>query len=1258
MTSGRTADDDLPRVKPTGAAEPRLLALRVHGFKSFAERTNVEFGPGISAIVGPNGSGKSNLADALRWALGEQGRALRSRKAEDVIWAGSEKRAAQGMADVSLVIDNSDGLLPVDYQVLELGRRLYRSGENDYLLNKTRVRLRELVDLLDAAHLADNAFLFIGQGMVDQALALRPEERRPLFDEVAGVRRHERRRRRAEEQLTESEANLARVEDILGELRPQARRLAAHAEQQATRETTADELAGALISAMHARWFEAAGRAALTSQTRDRARSEVDRAMRELEAAESVVSALAHAMTARATIERARREAHEAAQVASNAGRLRGARLTFETEALERDRQRLTDERAAAAAELAAGRRALAVPIPSRDLDLEAALAEAERALAGALEELAALRGVQQAQGQEVAALRRAAAAREAEVETTRRRVAEAERRLEEAAAQVAAASAHRSELDEVLDAARTSLSAAQEAEGVVAARRESARQRAASAEAARLTADQQVASASTSLASMRAQLTALEVRLAEEESRGIARAARKLGGRRVDEDLLIDPLFRQAAEAALSESARAYVVAANAVASLASERGSLVIAERAGATTAADDARERRFRERLAAAGGGILEAAIRRDANGAARRLLARAAWLPDLAACLAIQTWLPPGWIVVPRDGGAVVSDLAVTLGTTESVLERRAEVVRLSAVTEALEADLARLRGAASTADAEAVSADADVDAARAAESRAGAARRAAEEAERLAARQLETVAREAAWHEAQAERLGGDLERARLAVAALQSDATLARPGNEGAAAGSEPVPGAAAALAAWEARAAGLRARRDLVAEQAASRDALRRDAEHRRARAEASVLTAEDRVARADREIASLIERDRALGTERDALRDELAASEAAEAAAREALAAVRAADAADRDRLDRVEQDATAARERLRATDGLLRAADHADLGARLGLDALHEGFIVELAGLGELGMARLAQVAGVEVASPASPGPAAASSDGESPGIDAAIPSQDDLAVSEEVARLEAVLSEVIPIWAGRPPAGAPPSLARLGQLRRRFHDLGALDPVAVDEYAAIKSRLDALETQASDLGTAIARTRELIVELDTMIGDRFQTTFRALETAFAARFEQLFGGGFARLTLTDPADIGSSGIEIVARPPGKKPQALAMLSGGERALTAVALLFAMLEVRPVPFCVLDEVDAALDESNIGRFTDALRSLAHRTQFIVITHNRGTIEAADALYGVTSGDDSVSRVISLRLDEAQAIAARDRTELAPAG
>src|SRR4051794_29161174 len=245
---------------PDRAAEPRLLALRLQGFKSFAERTSVEFGPGISAVVGPNGSGKSNLADGLRWALGEQGRSLRTRRSEDVIWAGSERRAAQGMADVTLVLDNADALLPVDFGIVELGRRLYRSGENDYLLNKQRVRLRDLVDLLDAAHLAENAFLFIGQGMVDQALALRPEERRPLFEEVAGVRRHERRRRKASEQLLESETNLGRVEDILAELRPQARRLAQLAEQQTSRRTAGEELADAIVATAHARWHAAAAR--------------------------------------------------------------------------------------------------------------------------------------------------------------------------------------------------------------------------------------------------------------------------------------------------------------------------------------------------------------------------------------------------------------------------------------------------------------------------------------------------------------------------------------------------------------------------------------------------------------------------------------------------------------------------------------------------------------------------------------------------------------------------------------------------------------------------------------------------------------------------------------------------------------------------------------------------------------------------------------------------------------------------------------
>jgi chromosome segregation protein len=454
------------------------------------------------------------------------------------------------------------------------------------------------------------------------------------------------------------------------------------------------------------------------------------------------------------------------------------------------------------------------------------------------------------------------------------------------------------------------------------------------------------------------------------------------------------------------------------------------------------------------------------------------------------------------------------------------------------------------------------------------------------------------------------------------------------------------------ALVVWQSRATELRGRRDRLADELAQRDAARRDAEHRRSRAEAALTSAEDRLGRAERELMALIDRVQALAQQRDALRDEVAGSVAREAGARESLIAVRAAETEDREHLDRAERDAAAARDRVRLADERLRAADHADLEARLAMEALREGVIVELAGLGDLALAHLTALTTRPGGSPST------AEDRIDPGAHPAGVDVDEAAVSVEVAALEAALTEVAAIWASLPPETPPPSPARLGQLRRRFHELGAVNPFAHDEYAEVRLRLETLETQASDLQVAIRRTRELIVELDTMIGDRFQATFRALETAFARRFEQLFGGGFARLSLTDPADIGSSGIEIVARPPGKKPQALALLSGGERALTAVALLFAMLEVRPVPFCVLDEVDAALDEANIGRFADSLRTLAHQTQFIVITHNRGTIEAADALYGVTSGDDSVSRVISLRLDEAQALAARDGTELAPAG
>jgi chromosome segregation protein len=1214
------------------SAPPRLLGLRLHGFKSFAERTVVEFGGGISAIVGPNGSGKSNLADALRWALGEQGRSLRTRKSEDVIFAGSERRAAIGMADVTLILDNADGLLPVDYRVLEIGRRLYRSGENDYLLNKGRVRLRDLVDLLDAAHLADNAFLFIGQGMVDQALALRPDERRPLFEEVAGVRRHERRRRRAEDQLTEAETNLARVQDILAELRPQARRLAAQAQQQATRETAGADLVRELLASAHVRWHEAAARVAVTGERLAAARSDVDRSLAALGSAEAEAATIARDLGARTSIVAERRAEHDAAGSALAEGRLTEARLAGELANASRERARLEGERTAATADLAAQRRVVAEPVPARDVDAEAELSAAERDLADALAELAGLGAGRDSDDAAAGALKRAAAAQEAELETARRRAADATRRAAEERADLEAAAGRAVEDDRRAVSARERLAKAIASEVAARNGREAARNAAEAADTARDRAREAASSAYSLAADLAGRLAAIEARTTEEESRPIAQVVRRFGGKRVDAGLVVEPGLRAAVETALGEVARAYQVERAAAAQVGGARGTLVVAP-SKASAAGKATNDARAVTAASALGGGRLADAVRQDPLGAASRWLATAVWVPDLAALLELQPDLPPGWLAVVRDGTVAAGPLTLTFGRAEGVLERRAAADQLTTeLTAAREAER-RTEAEATAAASAATAARAALEGVRTAEDRAASERQRVEEEERIAGRAHEASAREAAWHTAQLERLDAE------AAAAEANVLSLAASGAAGATPPGAPASGDAAAVAAWERRATELRTRRDRLASAQAERDRERRAAEDRRARAQTIATVDEERIAAADGEIASLVEREHTLRLELDAARRGLETARGREADARAALDHAQSADVTDRQRLTAAEAAATAAREMLRAAETRSRSNEVADLEARLGLDAIREGLLVELAALGELGVRALASVVtGDDTAVAAWSAP---SSD------DAARADDTDEETGEDERALAAALESAAAVWSASPPPDAPPSPGRLATLRRRYHELGASNPFAVTEYAEVRERLDAMETQERDLRAAIVDTRRLIEELSAMVADQFRTTFRALEGAFDARFQQLFGGGFARLSLTEPDDLASTGVEIVARPPGKKAQALAMLSGGERALTAVALLFAMLEVRPVPFCVLDEVDAALDEANVGRFAEALRSLADKTQFIVITHNRGTIETADALYGVTVGEDSVSRVVSLRLDEATAIA-----------
>jgi chromosome segregation protein len=1116
----------------------RLLAVRLQGFKSFALRTAVEFGPGISAVIGPNGAGKSNLADALRWAFGEQGRALRSRRSEDMIFAGSEGRPAVGMADVSVDIDNADGLLPMDYRVVQLGRRLFRSGENEYLLNGTRVRLRDLEELLDVAHLADNAFLFIGQGMVDQALALRPEERRPLFEEVAGVRRHERRKRAAQDRLVEAEANLARVRDVIAELRPQARRLAGQARQQAVRLEAAIALADAVVAAGRAAWHEASTLWRDAHERRSVAQAAVDVAIAELRAADDAAAEISASIEDRSRRQRAARSALDAARGELQAARLAEARATAQREALDRERQRVREDGVAVDERIAAARRELALPLevpPGAPID--------------------------------AVTLDASPGSGEDDVRSARDRLAERRRALAEEDAATQRAIALEAESREALDAALGALAEASEAASAALGAVEAQRRLVAAIGGRHGLAEQRLRVVRVDEVRSRERMAAIDERLRLPADAAVLPSAEPLAAH-----VSVEAALRAAVEGALGAAADSALLDSAALGA-GPRSATFVLRDVPGPPLAPGEGDA--VRAAAARAGGGHLVDAVRDDPSGVVRRLLARAVWVPDLGAALRVAPALPPGWTVTTATGDRLGADgvLEAMPATSRIALrdERAAAEVALAdsaAAAERASGDLAA--AAAELEEAEKTLADRERSAAE-----LDAQRRALARSEADASRRHELAAREAAWARAQQ-------DRRRAEVAELEETVRGQRP----------PDDDVRRRVAAWNAYWDAVRERQRLEGTLAA--DVARSEA----------IASEEARTAEASAELSAEGER----------LAGVLAPLEARVAEHEAAVAAIDVDEGGSRDRQEAAERQRRSARERLHAAEAEARATEVAELEARMALDAARERLLVELAVLGLVGLVALG--GGTEDT-----------------------PSDDEL----DGDRLERALEAVVADWSASPPPAEVPSDSRLAALRRRYHELGAVNPFAAEEHAEISARLTSLESQRDDLERAIAATRELIGDLERLIAEQFQATFRALETAFERRFNQLFGGGEARLSLTDPADPAASGVEIVARPPGKKAQPLAMLSGGERALTAVALLFAMLEVRPVPFCVLDEVDAALDEANIGRFAAALRELADTIQFIVITHNRGTIEEADALYGVTIGEDAVSRVISLRLEAA---------------
>ena len=1149
----------------------RLKELRLHGFKSFADQTRFVFERGVNAVIGPNGSGKSNMADAVRWVLGEQSnRSLRTRRADDVIFGGSEQRRPQGMAEAVLTLDNADGWLPIDFAEVSIGRRAYRSGESEYLINGARARLRDVVELLGEGRLGANELVVVGQGTVDAALSLRPEERRQLFEEAAGVKGLQVRRNEASGRLVRSRDNLTRVGDLMGELKPQVRRLAMQAEHQQQHDTIGAR-ARTLVVTSHRR-REQAARAAL-GEARRRAAA-ADAALEQHRAAqEAGRAAIAASEASYWEAEEASRLAAAARQAAReelirSEGRLEGiaAREAELAASLAREEHEL-EEITALLATFADGTAGQAV-----DPALAAA-AEAERSWQASVTELAAADDALLAAEQAVSELRagqsdriaaRARAHEEAERQRTRQEQAERER---------ADATAALAELRVAAEAAAAVLAQASgDAAAALAALDARGHQRDA-AQAAADTTRQHAVEIGERLQATRAELAALA-----EPHDAASRLGRRLST--AGWPSLLDEV----------EAPEGSWPAIEAV--VGGELEGVLLWTDDDPTTQIGDARGA---ARLLAPG--IASASAERAvALDAVRGLRTLAEWIgleaapaafvrtvvaADLAALLDGWPRLPAGWAAVTEEG-----DLADGRGI---VLRGRGDPpggasARAHARRRELAAAIAELESDSSAAQQAAHEA---ADALRAARGAHLAAREAHDEADRAIRRAREGHDAAIAAERRAAERV----EQLATDLRALDADRSPAlTPASDDGTDG----------LDALQAAADGARQRRDALARRRdEARDAWTGT---RRAAAEIQTQTASTVSERATRE-ARAAQLRAAMPERRDAL--ERAAHERATLA-----------------------EPHQAAREAVEAADARSMSAEATRAARRADLQRL-EG---ERGGAGpRLGqLERESQAAAIEAS--------------RRDGALAALLRERELAL-ESLPETATVVEAAAPIEEIE--AMDDESLeGELRRVRRTLAQIGSVNPFAVEEHRELAARLAEMTTQDDDLRGAIASTEELIATLDREIGAQFDAAFRAIGERFDEYCRLLFAGGSASLTMADEADGDApGGIEIVVRPPGKRLQRLAMLSGGERALTGVALLFAMLSVNPVPFCILDEVDAALDEANIGRFADALRKLSESIDFVVITHNRATIEVADTIYGVTMTDAAVSRVLSLRLSDVPA-------------
>ena len=1236
-----------------------LKTLTLKGFKSFASSTTLRLEPGITAVVGPNGSGKSNVVDALTWVMGEQGaKNLRGGSMADVIFAGAGSRPALGRAEVSLTIDNTDGSLPIDYTEVTITRTLFRGGGSEYRINGTACRLLDVQELLSDTGLGRQMHVIVGQGRLDAVLSATPEDRRGFIEEAAGVLKHRRRKERALRKLDSMAADLARLTDLTTELRrqlgPLARQAAAARRartiQAEVRDATARLLADDVVQTQSL--LEAGDEDKALLARRRAAAEEAARAARsrlaELAAVETTsAQRLARAADVWEGLTTAAQSLGALADVAAE--RVRGlasapapARGTDPDE-LERRAEAAAIEEAELAGAVETARSALS-DATRRRADAEAAEAAAERALSQAQRRAADRRESLARAGGRVASARSRHEAALAAREQARSALAAARQRADAAQA---ALTDHRG-------ARPDDPSGDGEAPGEQQVRAAAAHETAAAGLAAARDAVAAATDARREAASDRATWTArrdtLSLSLTAQDATG-ALAEAGLPGvlGPLSEAVGVERGWENAIAALLGDLAGAAVVegtgsALTAMAHVRDEGGGalrLVILREPG-----PDGTGGRGAEGGAAgaeavagtdAGGGTgtagtsapppegarpstaLVSAGQPGLSAALRRILAGAWVAPDLETARAVREALPEA-VVATRDGEVLAPAWATSAGRgTSSVLELAAAHEEASAEADAAaraeaEADAALDEArdreeAARLAVGEALSAlrAADADAARSAEALArltSAARAAQEEAER-ARRVLERAEDESAQRTT-------ELAAATSALADIESSGA----DDDGHGGLDDAVEAARAGRGSAVAEAR--RARADETEARLTLRTAEERE---RSGRGRADSLRA---AARREREARAAAERAAARRASRLAIASRV--RDRARTAADTARAWI---EEAQEERV-RIETERTRAGA---ATNEVRAELD--DLGAEMSrlTDAAHRDEIaraehrMRLQSLAERAMNELGLELEplVEEYGPHMPVPMAVGEGAD----DGAGPTDDGDGGS---AGERASLSR------GRPYVRAEQE-KRLTRANRDLARLGKVNPLALEEHAALEQRHQFLAEQLADLKSSREDLLRIVEEIDTRVQEVFTRAFEDTARQFAEVFDRLFPGGEGRLVLTDPGDMLATGIEIEARPAGKKVKRLSLLSGGERSLAAVALLIAIFKARPSPFYVMDEVEAALDDTNLERLLEIFTELRQSSQLIIITHQKRTMEVADALYGI-SMRDGITKAISQRL------------------